>query len=150
MGVNGAPTSMSASRLAVLVLAVVALAAADVTAQGPTVWDGVYTEAQARRGEPVYEAECSECHGPGMEGIDMAPALAGGDFVWIWDGLNLGDLFERIRISMPQADPTSVSRAQKAEILAYMLEMSGYPPGDTEISTRARDLERITFHALQP
>ena len=124
--------------------------AGNAAAQERSVWDGVYTEAQARRGEPVYQAECSECHGPAMEGIDMAPGLAGGDFVWNWDGLTLGELFERIRISMPQADPTSVSRAQKADILAYMLEMSGYPAGDTELPTRARELNQVTLRALEP
>ena len=149
---TGAPASRPALRcLAAATLAVVALALTGVAAaQERTVWDGVYTEAQARRGDPVYQAECSECHGPAMEGIDMAPGLAGGDFVWNWDGLTLGDLFERIRISMPQANPTSVSRAQKADILAYMLEMSGYPAGDSELPTRARDLNRVAFHALQP
>ena len=80
----------------------------------------------------------------------MAPGLAGGDFVWNWDGLRLDDLFERIRISMPQADPTSVSRAEKADIMAYMLETSGFPPGDTELSTRARELNRVTLRALEP
>ena len=148
---TGAPASRPALRCLAATLAVVALALPGVAvAQERTVWDGVYTEAQSRRGGPLYQTECSECHGPAMEGIDMAPGLAGGDFVWNWDGLTLGDLFERIRISMPQADPTSVSRAQKADILAYMLEMSGYPAGDTELSTRARDLNRVTFHALQP
>ena len=150
-GFEGAPASMRAIRHVLAAVAVVAVAAAGGSAaQELTVWDGVYTEEQARRGEPVYDAECSECHGPGMEGIDMAPGLAGGDFVWNWDGLPLGDLFERMRISMPQADPTSVSRAEKADILAYMLEMSGYPAGDTELPTRARDLNRVTFHALEP
>ncbi len=148
---RGVPAFTPAFRCFAAALAVVAVTVPGrAAAQELTVWDGVYTEAQARRGEPVYEAECSECHGPAMEGIDMAPGLAGGDFVWNWDGLPLGDLFERIRISMPQADPTSVTRAQKTDILAYMLEMSGYPAGDTELSTRARDLNRVTFHALQP
>ncbi|MXZ72210.1 MAG: cytochrome c [Acidobacteria bacterium] len=153
---GGAPASRPAFRCVLATLAFVVLgfvvvsAAGRPAAQELTVWDGVYTEAQARRGEPVYDAECSECHGPGMEGIDMAPGLAGGDFVWNWDGLPLGDLFERIRISMPQADPTSVSRAEKADILAYMLEMSGFPAGDAELSARARELNRVTFRALQP
>lgn len=143
-------STLAAVTVAVVTVMVALAVAGSAAAQERTVWDGVYTEAQARRGEPVYQAECSECHGPAMEGIDMAPGLAGGDFVWNWDGLTLGELFERIRISMPQADPTSVSRSEKADILAYMLEMSGYPAGDTDLSTRARDLNQVTLHALEP
>ena len=111
--------------------------------QPASVWDGVYTAEQARRGEPLYAAECAECHGDDLAGLDMAPALVGQEFLYTWDGLALGDLFERLRISMPQGDPTSVGRQEKADILAYMLEAGGYPPGDTELSPRGRDLAGV-------
>jgi mono/diheme cytochrome c family protein len=67
-----------------------------------SVWDGVYTQAQADRGKQGYAEQCASCHGPELTGGEMAPALAGGEFLAGWDGLTVGDLFERIRISMPQ------------------------------------------------
>jgi hypothetical protein len=33
-----------------------------------TVWDGVYNEAQAKRGEAIYVDACSNCHGRTLEG----------------------------------------------------------------------------------
>ena len=62
-----------------------------------SVWDGVYTEEQAKRGSPMYSEQCASCHGPELMGGEMAPPLATGDFVSGWDGLTIGDLFERIR-----------------------------------------------------
>ncbi|HMD48892.1 MAG TPA: cytochrome c, partial [Bryobacteraceae bacterium] len=67
-------------------------------AQTPrSVWDGVYTQDQAKQGEAVYSESCSSCHGTSLIGQDAAPALAGGDFLSNWNGLTVGDLFERIR-----------------------------------------------------
>src|SRR4030095_3213787 len=67
-----------------------------------SVWEGCYREEQAARGKTGYSEQCASCHGPELTGGEMAPALAGGEFMAGWDGLTLGDLFERIRISMPQ------------------------------------------------
>src|SRR5229473_541447 len=80
--------------------------------QTQSIWDGVYTEEQARRGEPLYTATCGSCHGPDLSGGEMAPSLTGGDFRSDWDGLSVGDLFERTRVSMPQNNPGSLSRQQ--------------------------------------
>jgi hypothetical protein len=75
-----------------------------------SVWDGIYTEEQAKRGGPLYSEQCASCHGPELMGGEMAPPLASGDFLSGWDGLTVGDLFERIRISMPQNAPGIAER----------------------------------------
>ena len=93
-----------------------------LSAQQKTQWDGVYTEEQAKRGEPLYAEKCSSCHGPDMNGGEMAPGLTGGEFTANWNDLTLGDLFERMRISMPQNNPGSLSRQQNADILAAILQ----------------------------
>ncbi len=129
---------------------VVLLSSVPLEAQPPSVWDGVYTAEQAARGAPLYVGECAECHGEDLAGLDMAPALVGEEFLYNWDGLPLGDLFERLRVSMPQADPASVSRQDKADILAYMLEAAGYPPGDEELPRRARAMRDLLLLVLQP
>ena len=118
--------------------------------QARSVWDGVYTAAQARRGEPLYQRSCAECHGPDVAGGESAPGLVGGEFVWNWNGLSVGDLFERVRVSMPQAVPGSVSRQEKADILAFLFEANGLPAGDTELATRTARLAGISFLALRP
>ena len=60
----------------------------------------------------------------------MAPPLAGGEFMAGWDGLTIGDLFERIRISMPQNAPGSLSGQQNADILAFMFSANKFPGRD--------------------
>jgi hypothetical protein len=60
-----------------------------------SVWDGVYTQEQSRRGEALYGGECAKCHGTDLGGADEVPALSGGGFLSNWDGLTVGDLSER-------------------------------------------------------
>ena len=119
-------------------------------AQQKTQWDGVYTEDQAKRGEPLYSEKCSSCHGPDMNGGEMAPSLSGGEFQANWNDLTLGDLFERMRISMPQNNPGSLSRQQNADILAAILRKGNYPAGTTELPTQTEMLNMVKFMASKP
>ena len=118
--------------------------------QAQSVWEGIYTEAQANRGELLYASECASCHGPNLEGGEFAPALMGGEFTWNWSGLSVGDLFERIRVSMPEGAPQAVSREQKADILAFMLSKNEFPAGETELGSRREFLTGIAFLAMKP
>jgi len=126
-----------------------ALALQSVASAQPTksVWDGVYTEEQANRGRQGYSDQCASCHGPELTGGEMAPALAGGDFMAGWDGLTVGDLFERIRISMPQNAPGSLSGQQNADILAFVLASNKFPSGSAELAKEAMILKTIKFEA---
>lgn len=128
------------------------LALSAVVGAQPTksVWDGVYTEAQATRGRDLYSNECGSCHGPELTGGEMAPGLAGGEFLAGWDGLTMGDLFERIRISMPQNAPGSLSGAVNADILAFMLAANKFPAGAEELPKEAMILKNIKFEARKP
>ncbi len=114
-----------------------------------SVWNGIYTEEQANRGQASYEASCAACHGADLSGGDEAPLLVGGEFVWTWNGLTVGALFERIRKTMPVEEPGSVSRQEKADILAFILSVNEFPSGDSELASRTSTLGRISFEALQ-
>jgi mono/diheme cytochrome c family protein len=111
------------------------------TTQQParTINDAVYTIEQTARGEPLYQQQCAACHGQALAGVEAAPALAGPAFFGSWNEAPLGDLFERIRISMPQDKPGSLSRQQTSDIVAYILSFNKAPagkidlPGDTEL-----------------
>jgi mono/diheme cytochrome c family protein len=96
---------MRAKVAAVVIISVLVVSGAFralLAQQALSIWDGVYTEEQAKRGEPLYTATCASCHGPDLSGGEMAPGLTGGEFRSDWDGLSVGDLFERTRVSMPQ------------------------------------------------
>jgi mono/diheme cytochrome c family protein len=118
--------------------------------QAQSVWDGVYTTEQAQRGATFYQESCAECHGSELAGGELAPSMVGGEFVWNWNGLSVGDLFERLRVSMPQGEPSSVSRQEKADILAFLLEANEFPAGDTELANRTGMLAGITFLVDKP
>ena len=112
-----------------------------------TVWDGVYTEDQSKRGEAAYVEECSNCHGRDLEGADMTPGLTGLAFTANWDGLTVGDLFERIRTSMPLNRPGSLSRQQNADILSYLLRFNRFPAGKEELPRDLLPLKQILMKA---
>src|SRR6266542_3051859 len=111
-----------------------------VAQQAKSQWDGVYTEDQAKRGEGLYSQYCASCHGPDLAGGEMAPGLTGGEFSSNWNDLSLGELFERMRISMPQNSPGSLSRQQDADILAFVLFKSNFPAGTVELPTQTEVL----------
>src|SRR5215469_14372645 len=117
------------------ILAVTVLAAAVAFSQEATlsVWDGVYSADQAKRGESAYATNCASCHGDQLNGGEMAPPLAGGEFMSNWNGLTLGDLFDRIRSTMPASKPGSLSRETNADILSFILAFNKFPAGDKEL-----------------
>jgi mono/diheme cytochrome c family protein len=115
-----------------------------------SVWDGVYTEEQSKRGEAVYRTACAKCHGDTLTGGEAAPPLTGGEFLANWNGLTVGDLFERIRVSMPADRPGVLSSAQNADTLAYMLHVNQFPVGKTELERQTEILKQIRFEATKP
>lgn len=115
-----------------------------------SVWDGVYTEEQAKRGEPVYHKECAPCHGDSLAGGESAPPLSGGGFLANWNGLTLGDLFDRIRKTMPQNTPGKLTKQQNADVLAYALSVNKFPAGKAELSKQTEFLKEIRFEANKP
>jgi S-disulfanyl-L-cysteine oxidoreductase SoxD len=135
--------------VALIPLATIVLLRATVHAQPPTksVWDGVYTDEQATRGKGLYAEQCASCHGSELTGGEMAPPLAGGEFMAGWDGLTVGDLFERIRISMPQNAPGTLSGQQNADILSFILSADKFPAGTSELPKEAGILKQIKFEA---
>jgi mono/diheme cytochrome c family protein len=115
-----------------------------------SVWDGVYTEEQAKRGETVYSKECASCHGDTLIGAGGAAPLTGGNFLSNWNGLTLGDLFERIRKTMPQSAIGKLTKQQDTDVLAYLLSFNKFPAGKTELPRQVEFLKLITFDSTKP
>jgi hypothetical protein len=66
-----------------------------------------------------------------------------------WDGLTIGDLFDRIRTSMPADRPGSLSRQQNADVVAYILRFNQFPSGNEELPRDVLVLKQILFKASQ-
>lgn len=111
--------------------------------------DGVFTPAQARRGRRVYNQNCASCHGQGLRGGEMAPSVAGADFIVFWTELPVGVLFDRIKLTMPEDGPGRLSDQEYADVVAYMLDRNDYPAGENELSTDKAELDRIMIVAAE-
>jgi cytochrome c5 len=100
--------------------------------QETTVKDGVYTADQAVRGRGRYESTCQRCHGVDLTG-GAGRSLTGDVFLRDWTGLTLDGLFERMQ-SMPPGGSESLPPDVYVDIISYVLERNGFPPGDLELS----------------
>ena len=147
-GTNGGTKGLLAAAAAAGIAIFIASGA--VGAQDKTVWDGVYTEDQAVRGETAYEQECATCHLADLLGDGIAPALTGAAFDFRWSDLSVGDMYVAIRATMPQGAPASLSPQGYADIVAYMLQRNDFPAGDMELPTEEAALNMITITSQAP
>lgn len=108
-----------------------------------TILDGVYTEAQSRRGEAVYFASCVLCHKPAMTGSMIVPPLIGEAFLTRWNRRTAGDLFEWMRTSMPPVVTARLNSQEYADVLAFILSRNQYPAGDDELAADFSALQVI-------
>src|SRR5258706_13669164 len=82
------------------VVVAVGMALRGVSAQTPgapgtePIWKGVYTSAQAEKGESTYVAMCSRCHNPdlsgGQVGAQAAPAPGRNKMLTRWGANKVG------------------------------------------------------------
>lgn len=125
---------------------------------GRTTMDGVYTEAQAERGRTLYADQCVECHGHDLEGKYESAALEGDQFRSDWEGQNLFDLTERIRITMSgdmagrisTGTAPPLTRKQSVDLVAFLLWFNKMPAGKSELGTEEPVLRGITFKSPPP
>jgi mono/diheme cytochrome c family protein len=108
-----------------------------------SVWDSVFTLAQAGRGETTYRSTCASCHGDSLAGINDAPPLTGPAFHKTWDGNALSSLFNRMSNDMPSDNPGMLTNLQVAELVAFVLKYNGYPAGKMELPAAAESLMQI-------
>ena len=115
-----------------------------------SVWDGVYTDEQAKRGAALYDRECAQCHGPAGTGGGMAPALVGSAFAANYDGQTVGDLFDRNRTTMPVGKEGQLSGQENADITAFILQCNGFPAAAAELPGQSMMLKQIKYVVEKP
>ena len=108
-----------------------------------SVWDGVYSKAQATRGQSIYAEECMRCHGENLGGGEGGPPLAGKEFLEKWNRKTAGKLFGTIRKSMPSDNPGSISTRQSSDLVAYILSVNEFPAGSKELESDTGSLDEI-------
>lgn len=131
------PTHAHVAVAALLSLAAPAPAFAQ-TEERLTTLDGVYTEEQAGRGAEVIEDVCRECH-------DDEEFV--GAFIRSWAGASVAALYDDIYSLMPEDQPGSLPPQQYADVIAYILQLNGLPPGEVELGAARESLERVVIEA---
>jgi hypothetical protein len=92
---------------------------------------GYFTAEQAQRGAATYNANCSQCHGRNLEGVE-APALSGVDVMGNW-GTAQG-MYDYFSVAMPANAPGQLGQQAYLDIMAHILQFNGAPAGDKELT----------------
>lgn len=114
-----------------------------ISASARSVWDGVYSKAQATRGQTVYRQDCAKCHAENLGGGEGSPALAGAEFLQKWSGKTASDFYELTRKTMPSDDPGNLSTRQYADLVAYIFSANDFPAGDKDLDRDPAALKDI-------
>ncbi len=117
-----------------------------------SVWSGVYTAAQNKRGEEFHASACAQCHGSRLNGAGQpdqppSPAIAGTDFLRKWSGQTVAALFLYVRKMMPSDNPGSLSDQESIDAVAHMFAVSEMPAGDKELPPDLEGSRRHRDHA---
>lgn len=107
---------------------------------GGSVLDGVFTSAQAARGQAQFAQTCLACH--------TVAEHTGRGFGAKWAGTTLNELFELMSNTMPEVEPGSLEPEQYASIVAFFLKESGYPEGQRELPSEVAALKKIRVEPL--
>jgi mono/diheme cytochrome c family protein len=137
------PARSSVARVLATVLLLVtclvlAMGGAAQTPATPSVWDGVFTAEQAKRGWQQFQSNCSACHGTELEGTADAKSLKGDRFWTDWKETTVDYMLERISQSMPFSEDGSLagtlSEQTYVDVVAHILNTNGFPAGQRELS----------------
>ena len=136
--VRRAPLSrVAACAVSFLLLSTRSTAAQSAAPDTASTLSGVYSEAQAKRGDETYQKHCAACHAPAGH--------SGPEFTRPWRGRPLFELYDLIRTTMPQDNPGRLSRGQYADVLAFLLQLNGLPAGAERLPADDERLQRIRF-----
>ncbi len=96
--------------------------------------DGVFSEAQAQRGEQLMMDICAECH---------APEDYTGPFLADWEGASVWRLFDELQNTMPEDNPGGLRREEYVEAIAYIFRLNGLPAGEADLPADRPSLEKV-------
>jgi mono/diheme cytochrome c family protein len=119
-----------------VVVAFVVVSGWNAFSQERSVWDGVYTEGQATRGQTLFGDNCARCHNAEVD-------FKGGSFLDSWDAATMLDFFRQLQRSMPMDNPGSLQPQEYVDVVAYLFRVNEFPAGKTELDSDAEKLKLI-------
>jgi mono/diheme cytochrome c family protein len=133
---------MILSRAGLASTALIALAALAVVPGKPSAGErALYTKAQAVTGAKYFAANCAACHGAHLQGIS-GPALKG---LGSLPGQSVAQAYSYCATQMPQDKPGSLTPAQYAAIVAFILKERGHPAGATPLTPAVATKSDVTI-----
>jgi len=96
---------------------------------------GVYTEAQATRGQTLFRSKCASCHAPNRFTDDL--------FYTSFAGKPLWEMFDVISDSMPEDNPGSMKPEEYVDVMAYLLQLNKFPTGAEDLPVSKEALSGI-------
>ena len=115
-----------------------------------TIWDGVFTDQQAQRGQQVYQRACAACHLDSLQGDAVSPPLIGSGFLARFTGQSAHEMVQNLRASMPQNAPDSLGDRAYVDLAAYLLKANGSKTGSLELPLDDAELEKIAVVSPPP
>jgi cytochrome c len=137
---------MRFSQACIILVAAAGAAAAQDTSPARTAADGIYTAAQADRGNTLYQNSCASCHGGALQGEEENPPLEGRHFFSRWGGLPASALFGFINTQMPLGQAGALGAQGNADVTAYILQTNKFPAGASELPADNAALRSITIN----
>ena len=86
---------------------------------------GVYTAAQADRGQALFRSQCASCHAPNRFTDDLFYTSFAGKPMW--------EMYDVISDTMPEDKPASLKPEEYVDVMAYLLKLNNFPTGNTEL-----------------
>lgn len=102
---------------------------------------GVYTAEQAKRGEDSFGSLCMGCH--------TLSSFNNAKFKSTWNGRPLFEFVAQVVDTMPEDAPGSLSEAEYAQIVAFILKLNQVPDGKSELPLDPEWLKQVVI-ALAP
>lgn len=107
-----------------------------------SVMSGVFTAEQVTKGRAAHRAFCLSCHG--------AEAYTGEPFETMWIGRTVFDFFDALRTTMPNDEPGKLTTEEYVDVIAYILNLNGYPPGAQSLAYDENELRKVRIDSLPP
>ena len=98
-----------------------------------SIWEGVYSAAQADRASKPFTAVCRRCHNDDLGGSERGPSLRGDRFMANWDTQGLNRLFAKIKDTMPPDSPSSLPDEDYLDLVTLILKANGFPAGSASL-----------------
>ena len=126
------------TQLKVMSAVTLILACAALRVAGQETWtvqDGVYSTAQAERGDKLFGSICAECHQP--------DEFSTNGYMESWSGASVSELFDLIQATMPEDNPGSLRDQEYAAVIAYLFSLNGLPTGEEDMKGEFASLGQI-------